>query len=91
MPLDRRTMVPAVGGDSSQRRDTPIYRFLRWNYDSAIETTAQVDPAAFTGGIMRAPLSQGARVLMSAVTSLPFSNGGATVRGVMVDGRQDGV
>ncbi len=81
---------------ASARRDVGIYRRLDspgWlDGDTAVrarlgttESTAQVDPAAFTKGMMRAAIANGARLLMGNVTGLAFAGPGTAVRGVVVD------
>lgn len=52
------------------------------------ETTAQIDPAAFTKGMMRAAMARGAGLLIGNVTGLVFGSDGATVRGALVDGKE---
>ena len=52
------------------------------------ETTAQIDPAAFTKSMMRAAMARGAELLIGNVTGLAFSDDGATVRGALVDGKE---
>lgn len=52
------------------------------------QTTAQVDPAAFTGAMMGAAVANGARLEIGTVTGLLFGGAGATVTGVRVDERE---
>tara|TARA_A100001037_G_C15147233_1_gene636927 strand:- start:3484 stop:4596 length:1113 start_codon:yes stop_codon:yes gene_type:complete len=84
---------------ASTRRDVSAYRQLDspdWLGRGAAvhtqlgsqSTTAQVDPAAFTKGMMRAAMKSGAQLLIGNVTGLTFKADGATVRGAMVDGRE---
>ncbi len=51
------------------------------------ETTAQVDPGAFTAGLMAAAVARGAILLPGAVTGVMLSPDGARATGVMVDGQ----
>jgi glycine/D-amino acid oxidase-like deaminating enzyme len=50
------------------------------------ETTAQLDPAAFTLGMMRAAETHGARLQTGIVDGLVLSADGRRARGVLVDG-----
>ena len=86
-----------LGVVASARRDVGSYRRVAapdWIADDAavharlgtVETTAQVDPAAFTKAMMRAAITDGARVLMGTVTGVAFDEGGA-VCGAVVDGQ----
>jgi glycine/D-amino acid oxidase-like deaminating enzyme len=52
----------------------------------SMETTAQIDPGAFTSGMMRAAADRGARLQMGRVTGLARSPGSNGVTGVLVDG-----
>ena len=83
---------------TSARRDVGFYRKLAapdWLAgDAAVharlgtaETTAQVNPAAFTGAVMRAALAAGARLTIGTVTGVVQGADGA-VQGVMVDGQE---
>ena len=49
-------------------------------------TTAQVDPGAFTRGILDAAIDRGARLLTGCVTGLGRSEDGQRITGAMVDG-----
>jgi glycine/D-amino acid oxidase-like deaminating enzyme len=51
-------------------------------------TTAQVDPAAFTRGMMDAAIERGARLQIGRVTGVERSPDGRRVRGVAVDGHR---
>ena len=90
--------LDTLGVVSSARRDVGFYRKLAapdWLAGSAAvhgrlgtaETTAQVDPAAFTGAMMRAALTAGARLTIGTVTGVTQGADGA-VRGVVVDGQE---
>ena len=90
--------LATIGVVASARRDVGVYARLTapaWLADDAAvharlgtaETTAQVDPAAFTGAMMRAALADGARVQLGTVTGVALRAGGA-VRGVVVDGQE---
>ena len=90
--------LDTLGVVASARRDVRSFRRLEgpgWLADDAAvhralgtgETTAQVDPAAFTGAMMRAALRAGTRLLMGTVNGLMFGEGGA-VRGAVVDGQE---
>ena len=50
------------------------------------ETTAQVQPAAFTQALLTAAEKRGARLLIGTVEGLEFSRSGEKVTGVLVDG-----
>jgi glycine/D-amino acid oxidase-like deaminating enzyme len=50
------------------------------------ETTAQVHPARFSEALMRAAQARGAELRIGQVTGLVPADGGASVRGVRVDG-----
>jgi len=50
------------------------------------ETTAQVDPARFTRGMMRAAADRGARLRIGRVTGLAFSPDRGHATGVLVEG-----
>jgi glycine/D-amino acid oxidase-like deaminating enzyme len=50
------------------------------------ETTAQVHPAPFSEVLMRAAQARGAELRIGQVTGLVAADGGASVRGVRVDG-----
>ena len=52
------------------------------------ETTAQLDPGAFTKGMMRAAMAQGVELLIGNLTGLAFNGDGTTVRGALVDGKE---
>ena len=84
---------------ASARRDIESFRRMEtpdWLDGSAAvhaqlgttETTAQVDPAAFTKGMMRAAVARGAQVLMGCVTGLALGGDGSVVRGAIVDGNE---
>ncbi len=86
---------------ASARRDVGLHRRLEspgWlDGDAAVrarlgttESTAQIDPAAFTRAMMRAATANGARLLAGTVTGLAFAGSGAAVRGVVVDGEEVG-
>ena len=90
--------LDTLGVVSSARRDVRSFRRLDgpgWlAQDTAVhgqlgssETTAQIDPAAFTGAMMRAALGAGTRLLMGTVNGIMFGEGGA-VRGAVVDGQE---
>ena len=90
--------LDTLGVVTSARRDVGFYRKLAapdWLAgDAAVharlgtaETTAQVNPAAFTGAVMRAALAAGARLTIGTVTGLVQGADGA-VQGVMVDGQE---
>ncbi len=90
--------LDTLGVVSSARRDVGFYRKLAapdWLAGSAAvharlgtaETTAQLDPAAFTGAMMRAALAEGARVTIGTVSGVAREADGA-VRGVVVDGHE---
>ena len=90
--------LDTLGVVTSARRDVGFYRKLAapdWLAGSAAvharlgtaETTAQVDPAAFTGAMMRAALAGGARLTIGTVTGLVQGAAGA-LRGVVVDGQE---
>ena len=87
--------LDTLGVVASARRDVGAYRKHAapdWLAgDAAVharlgstETTAQVEPAAFTTAMMRAAMADGARLLMGTVTGLARGKDG-TVRGAMVD------
>jgi glycine/D-amino acid oxidase-like deaminating enzyme len=50
-------------------------------------TTAQVDPAAFTRGLMDAAIERGARLQIGSVTGLTRSSDERRVSGALVDGK----
>ncbi len=50
------------------------------------ESTAQVDPGAFTHAMMRAAMADGARLQIGAVNGVALSADGSAVRAVSVDG-----
>ena len=90
--------LDTLGVVASAHRDVGFYRKLAapgWLAgDAAVharlgtaETTAQVNPAAFTGALMRAALAQGARLTIGNVSGVVRGADGA-VRGVMVEGRE---
>ena len=90
--------LDTLGVVTSARRDVGFYRKLAapdWLAgDAAVharlgtaETTAQVNPAAFTGAVMRSALAAGARLTIGTVTGLVQGADGA-VQGVMVDGQE---
>ena len=89
--------LDTLGVVASARRDVGLYRKLAapdWLASDAVvhaelgtaETTAQVDPAAFTKAMMRAAIAEGARLLIGTVEGLAFDEDGA-VRGAVVDGQ----
>lgn len=51
------------------------------------ETTAQVNPAEFTQGMMTAAEANGAQLVMGAVEGIALSNDGRQATGVLVDGQ----
>ena len=82
--------LDTLGVVTSARRDVGFYRKLAapdWLAgDAAVharlgtaETTAQVNPAAFTGAMMRAALAAGARLTIGTVTGLVQGAGDAVV------------
>ena len=90
--------LDTLGVVASARRDVGPYRKLAAPHwlagDAAVharlgtaEDTAQVDPAAFTGAMMRAAIAAGARVLIGNVGGVALGADGA-VQGVMVDGQE---
>ena len=90
--------LDTLGVVASARRDVGFYRKLAapdWLAGNVAvhaklgtaETTAQVDPAAFTGAIMRAALAQGARLTLGTVTGVVQGADGA-VQGAVVDGQE---
>lgn len=87
--------LDTLGVVASARRDVGAYRKHAapdWLAgDAAVharlgsaETTAQLDPAAFTTAMMRAAMADGARLQMGTVTGLALDEDGS-VRGAMVD------
>ena len=87
--------LDTLGVVASTRRDVGSYRRLAapdWLGDGAAvyqqlgtaETTAQVDPAAFTKAMMDAAIGHGAQLRTGCVMGLATS--GATVTGAIVDG-----
>ena len=82
----RLTTYGGFGGRGG-RRDAGAWISDRIAIDRRLgspETTAQIDPAGFTTGLMRAAEGQGARVMTGTVTGL--LRDGDRVVGVMVDG-----
>ena len=90
--------LDTLGVVASARRDVGFYRKLAapaWLAgDAAVharlgtaDSTAQLDPADFTGAMMRAALAGGARVRIGTVTGVARGGDGA-VRGVRVDGQE---
>ena len=90
--------LDTLGVVASARRDVRSFRRLEgpgWLADDAAvhralgtgETTAQVDPAAFTKAMMRAAIGAGTRLVLGTVSGLAFGEGGA-VRGAIVDGQE---
>ena len=89
--------LDTLGVVASARRDVGFYRKLAlpdWLGGGVAvharlgttDTTAQVDPAAFTKAMMRAAIAEGAHVLIGTVQGLAFDADGA-VRGAVVDGQ----
>ena len=90
--------LDTLGVIASARRDVGPYRKLAAPHwlagDAAVharlgtaENTAQVEPAAFTGAMMRAAIAGGARVLIGNVTGVALGADGA-VQGAMVNGQE---
>ena len=84
---------------ASPHKDVSVYRQLDspgWLSEGVAvhdqlgtkSTTAQIDPAAFTKGMMREAMRLGAQLLVGNVTGLTFMADGTTIRGVMVDGKE---
>ncbi len=83
---------------ASARRDVSAYRNLGspdWLGDQAavhsrlgtLESTAQIDPAAFTHAMMSAAIDAGADLLEGSVEGIAFRPGGGQVTGAIVDGQ----
>ena len=51
------------------------------------DTTAQIDPAAFTRALLRAALVMGAELRIDTVTGVALNRDGSAARGAVVDGR----
>ena len=87
----RSASSPARAGDVGFYRRLAVPDWLAG--DTAVharlgtaETTAQVDPGAFTKAMMRAAIAGGARLLIGTVEGLAFTESGA-VQGAVVDGQ----
>jgi glycine/D-amino acid oxidase-like deaminating enzyme len=89
----RLTTYAGFAGTQETRRLARDYE-LDWLSDSVRlsrrlgfpETTAQVDPARFTAALMRAAETRGAELRRGRVTGLARGAGGATARGVEIEG-----
>src|ERR1051326_5187049 len=90
----RRLTTYAGFAGTQETREFPRHYELDWLSDSVRlsrrlgfpETTAQVDPARFTAALMRAAETRGAELRRGRVTGLACGEGGATVRGVEIEG-----
>ncbi len=91
--------LDTLGVIASARRDVGAFRSLEppdWlGPDSAVharlgttETTAQVDPAEFTKGMMAAAIDRGARLQIGYVTGITRAADRSTADGVIVDGER---
>ena len=86
--------LTTYGGVSGWREQRGATQRLPWLSDRVSltqqlggpETTAQVHPARFTQGLMRAAEATGAEVRIGAASEVLRDTGGGRVRGVMVDG-----
>ncbi|HKU97150.1 MAG TPA: FAD-dependent oxidoreductase [Vineibacter sp.] len=96
-------LARTIGGDWGYRRLDTYGGFARAGRDGidwlspqahrqrrlgSTDSTAQVDPGAFTAALMRAAETHGAVLRSGTVTGMVRDADGSRVRGVMVDGEQ---
>ncbi len=91
--------LDTLGVVASARREVGAYRSLEspgWlGSEAAVharlgttETTAQVDPAAFTKGLMAAAIDRGAQLQIGCVTSITLAADRSAADGIIVDGER---
>ena len=91
--------LDTLGVIASARRDVGAFRSLEppdWiGPDAAVharlgttETTAQVDPAEFTKGMMAAAIARGARLQIGCVTGISRAADRSAADGIVVDGER---